>query len=41
VAGVLPVTRFDGAAIGDGAPGPWTLRARGDRESLFHEAGAG
>jgi branched-chain amino acid aminotransferase len=41
VAGILPVTRFDGAPIGDGRPGPWTLRARADRESIFHDEGAG
>jgi branched-chain amino acid aminotransferase len=41
VAGVLPVTRFDGVPIGDGLPGPWTLRARAERESLFHDASAG
>jgi branched-chain amino acid aminotransferase len=35
VAGVLPVTRFDGAPIGNGRPGPWTRRARADREALF------
>jgi branched-chain amino acid aminotransferase len=35
VAGVLPVTRFEGALIGDGRPGPWTLRARADRESMI------
>jgi branched-chain amino acid aminotransferase len=35
VAGVLPVTRFNGHAIGDGRPGPWTLRARADREAVF------
>jgi branched-chain amino acid aminotransferase len=35
VAGVLPVTRFDGAPIGTGAPGPWTLRARADREAMI------
>ena len=35
VAGVLPVTRFDGAAIGDGRPGPWTRRARADREAMI------
>ncbi|HEY6571222.1 MAG TPA: aminotransferase class IV [Candidatus Limnocylindrales bacterium] len=37
VAGVLPVTRFDGAPIGDGVPGPWTLRARADRERFIVE----
>ena len=35
VAGVLPVTRFDGAAIGDGRPGSWTGRARADREAMI------
>ena len=35
VAGVLPVTRFDGRAIGAGTPGPWTLRARADRERFI------
>jgi len=44
VAGVLPVTRFEGRPIGDGTPGPWTLRARADREAMIaagdDEAGA-
>jgi branched-chain amino acid aminotransferase len=35
VAGILPVTRFEGAPIGDGVPGPWTLRARADREAMI------
>lgn len=35
VAGILPVTRFDGALIGDGRPGPWTGRARADREAMI------
>lgn len=35
VAGILPVTAFDGRPIGDGAPGPWTLRARMDREAMI------
>ena len=35
VAGVLPVTRFEGAPIGDGRPGPWTMRARTDREAMI------
>jgi branched-chain amino acid aminotransferase len=35
VAGVLPVTRFNGHPIGDGRPGPWTMRARADREAVF------
>ena len=35
VAGVLPVTRFNGHPIGDGRPGPWTRRARSDRERFI------
>jgi branched-chain amino acid aminotransferase len=35
VAGVLPVTRFAGEPIGDGRPGPWTQRARADREAMI------
>src|SRR4029079_19785550 len=35
VAGILPVTRFEGAPIGDGTPGNWTLRARADREAFI------
>ena len=38
VAGVLPVTRFEGTPIGSGAPGPWTLRARADREAFISGA---
>jgi branched-chain amino acid aminotransferase len=37
VAGVLPVTRVDGQAIGTGRPGDWTLRARADREQFIRE----
>ena len=37
VAGVLPVTRFEGAPIGTGSPGPWTLRARADREAMIRD----
>jgi branched-chain amino acid aminotransferase len=37
VAGVLPVTRFDGEPIGEGRPGPRTLRARADREAFIRE----
>jgi branched-chain amino acid aminotransferase len=36
VAGILPVTAFEGAPIGDGVPGAWTLRARADREAMIH-----
>ncbi len=39
VAGVLPVTRFDGAPIGDGRPGPWTRRAREAREAMIRGDG--
>jgi branched-chain amino acid aminotransferase len=35
VAGVLPVTRFDGRPIGSGRPGAWTLRARAAREAFI------
>ena len=34
VAGILPVTAFEDAPIGDGLPGAWTLRARADREAM-------
>jgi branched-subunit amino acid aminotransferase/4-amino-4-deoxychorismate lyase len=35
VAGVLPVTRFAGEAIGTGLPGAWTRQARADREAMI------
>ena len=35
VAGVLPVTQFEGVPIGTGQPGPWTRRARADREAMI------
>ncbi len=35
VAGVLPITRFNGHPIGDGLPGPLTRRARADREAMI------
>jgi branched-chain amino acid aminotransferase len=35
VAGVLPVTRYEGRPIGRGAPGPWTPRARAAREAFI------
>jgi branched-chain amino acid aminotransferase len=38
VAGILPVTRFQGDPIGDGKPGEWTLRARADREAFIRGA---
>jgi D-alanine transaminase len=44
VAGVLPVTTFEGLPIGDGRPGPWTLRAREAREAFIRatpDRGAG
>ena len=40
VAGILPVTMFEGTPIGDGVPGPWTLRARADREAMIHGGSA-
>ena len=40
VAGILPVTRFEGAPIGTGRPGPWTMRARGAREAFIAGHGA-
>lgn len=40
VAGVLPVTRFEGDPIGTGRPGPWTLRARAAREAVFRSGAA-
>lgn len=35
VAGVIPVTRYEGEAIGDGSPGRWTARARAAREAFI------
>jgi branched-chain amino acid aminotransferase len=35
VAGILPVTRLAGRAIGAGVPGPWARRARSDREAFI------
>jgi len=35
VAGVLPVTRYEGRAVGTGTPGPWTMRARAAREAFI------
>jgi branched-subunit amino acid aminotransferase/4-amino-4-deoxychorismate lyase len=35
VAGILPVTRFEGAPIGSGNPGPWTAKARAAREAYL------
>jgi branched-subunit amino acid aminotransferase/4-amino-4-deoxychorismate lyase len=37
VAGILPVTRFEGEPIGDGRPGAWTLRARRAREAFVRD----
>jgi branched-chain amino acid aminotransferase len=39
VAGILPVTRWDGEPIGDGRPGSWTRRARVDRETFIRGVG--
>lgn len=42
VAGILPVTVFEGRPIGTGRPGPVTLLARADREAFIRgEAGPG
>ena len=41
VAGILPVTRFDGRPIGAGLPGAVTLRAREAREAFIRDGGAG
>ena len=35
VAGILPITRFANEPVGAGTPGPWTLRARADREAFI------
>jgi branched-chain amino acid aminotransferase len=35
VAGILPVTRFEGVPIGSGLPGPWTAKARAAREAYL------
>ena len=40
VAGILPVTAFDGKPIGEGTPGPWTLRARTEREAMIRDGEA-
>jgi branched-chain amino acid aminotransferase len=40
VAGILPLTRFEDRPIGRGEPGPWTRRARADREA-FVRGGTG
>jgi branched-chain amino acid aminotransferase len=37
VAGIIPVTTFDGSPIGTGVPGPWTRRARIDREAFIRD----
>ena len=37
VAGILPVTRFEGRAIGNGLPGPRTMAARAAREAFIHD----
>jgi branched-subunit amino acid aminotransferase/4-amino-4-deoxychorismate lyase len=40
VAGILPVTRFEDAVVGAGVPGPWTRRARADREAMIRDEAA-
>ncbi|MEO7664599.1 MAG: aminotransferase class IV, partial [Candidatus Limnocylindrales bacterium] len=39
VAGILPVTRLEGEPIGGGRPGPWTVRAREEREAYIRGDG--
>ena len=39
VAGVLPITRFEDRAVGEGVPGPWTRRAREAREAFIRGDG--
>ncbi|HUG30957.1 MAG TPA: aminotransferase class IV [Candidatus Limnocylindria bacterium] len=39
VAGILPVTSFQGAPIGSGRPGPWTAAARAAREAFIRDPG--
>lgn len=41
VAGILPVTQFEGDPIASGRPGPWALRARADREAFMLTGGGG
>ncbi len=40
VSGVQAITTFNGQPIGDGKPGPWTRRARDDREAFAARGGA-
>jgi branched-chain amino acid aminotransferase len=41
VAGILPLTSFESAPIGDGRPGPWTAQARDAREAFLRTGGTG
>lgn len=41
VAGILPVTSFQGVPIGTGRPGPRTAAARAAREAFIRDPGAG
>ncbi|HZM73403.1 MAG TPA: aminotransferase class IV [Candidatus Polarisedimenticolia bacterium] len=41
VAGILPLTSYEGAPIGDGRPGVWTARARDAREAFLRAGGTG
>ncbi|MCU0483815.1 MAG: aminotransferase class IV [Chloroflexi bacterium] len=41
VAGILPLVRLDGSAIGDGRPGPWARRLRAAREAWIVAASGG
>lgn len=38
VAGIVPVTRLNGAPIGPGLPGPWTMRSRAAREAYIRDS---
>ncbi len=40
VSGIVPIASVDGRRIGaDGRPGPWTIRARADREAFIRAEG--
>ena len=39
VAGILPVTSFEGSPIGGGRPGPWAAQAREAREAFLRGVG--
>ena len=41
IAGILPVTRFGDMQVGSGTPGPWSARARSEREAFLRDPEAG